>query len=185
MVLAAIWLRIGDSLGVSNSEMLRDPAGVYGLPVLAGAISIMGVLFLVGGASALAFCASLRGCPRRGLLLSAAALSMAIALDDQFLLHERVLPTATGLPEIVFVGSYGVATLALIAAARSSLGARALFGLLPAIAFLGLAALVDTKPFGIRPSYVLEDLLKLAGYVSWMAFWVVTARLQVQSEAPA
>ena len=109
------------------------------------------------------------------MLLFAGLSSALIALDDQFLLHERVLPSLTGLPELVFLLPYGIIGGAAPFVASRVAGWRYMAGLWPSLVFLALSVSTDLEIFG-ESSYATEDLLKLAGFAAWSAFWIATTR---------
>lgn len=169
---AVIELAKGPNL--SGSDMLRDPAAIYDFPVLAGVVSVMGVGLVLVTAAVLIFASSLR-VPQRGLMAAAGAFSVILALDDQFLLHERVLPKMLGVPELVVVSVYALIGLGILIAAYGQLGRQVLIGILPALVLLGGSLVADLWPWG-RASYSTEDLLKLGGYGAWAGFWISIAR---------
>lgn len=106
--------------------------------------------------------------------LSAGALTGWIALDDMFLLHEKVFP-ALGIPQTLVVMSYlGLGLIYALANWRFILGQE--FWILG----LGGSALVvsigvDTIFHSLVPALVyLEDGAKFFGIFCWMSFHLLT-----------
>ncbi|MGR3501658.1 hypothetical protein [Pseudaestuariivita sp.] len=159
----------GEAQGMSSGDVLRDAAAAYDLPVLAGSVTFLGVMLLAVTAGIAAFTARLVP-DRRGLLILLAVLNVVLCLDDQFLLHERVLPAALGLPEEVFLALYAAMGLWVVGLAWRGWGPRHIAGLLPALVFLALSVVADLEILG-ESSYAMEDLLKLAGFTAWAVFW--------------
>lgn len=167
-------IELAGQTGLQASQMLRDPATVYDLPVLAGSVSVFGVMIQVATLGVCAMAA--RVLPEwRGLFASVAFLSALLALDDQFLLHERILPDSTGLPEPVFVAVYPIIGLLILVALWLRTGWAGVLRLCPAMVFLGSSVATDFLPQDARASFVVEDLLKLAGYGAWSALWLSLA----------
>ena len=50
-------------------------------------------------------------------------------------------------------------------------GLAPLTGLIPAIFFVALSVVADLELLG-DSSYATEDLLKIAGFAAWAAFWI-------------
>ena len=105
-----------------------------------------------------------------------ATLSLALMLDDLFLLHEVVLPNVAGVDEFVIFPAYGAAALTWLAAYRRLLSPRALVPLVAAVAMFALMATIDIFLGGSNADWRLlsEDGAKLFGICAWAAFAVVS-----------
>lgn len=111
-------------------------------------------------------------------------LSAALALDDQFRLHEDVLP-ALGLPEETAYVAYATVLVVALARARHVLLQRAdTTAFVLAVVLLGMSVGVDLvqQPlqdrlglFGGGRVY-LEDGLKLCGAAVWLQWVVLLSR---------
>jgi len=165
--------------GISSSALLRDPAAVYDIPVLAGAVSFVGVALLLCCFSVTLFAALILN-RHRNLLAMVSGLSLILALDDQFLLHEKILPNALGISEEVVVAAYAVTGLIILSHLLTEVGWRRALGLGPVVFFLVGSVLADIAPFGIETSYATEDLLKVAGFGGWLAFWSLYSARRVK-----
>ena len=163
-------IELGEFSGLSSGQVLRDIAASFDLPVLAGSATVLSVMLLAMTAAIAAFTARLVP-SGRSVLVVLAVLSFVLALDDQFLWHERGLPRATGLPEEAFLAVYACWGGLVVFMALKEHGLAPLTGLIPAIFFVALSVVADLELLG-DSSYATEDLLKIAGFAAWAAFWI-------------
>ncbi|KAA8607127.1 hypothetical protein AL036_11700 [Salipiger aestuarii] len=177
-----VLIEIGKRQGLSSGDVLRDVAAVFDLPSMAGGVTWLTVSLLVA-AGAVALVTALTVQARRSVAVLVAVLSLTMAVDDQFMLHERVLPHVTGLPEAAFVAVYALLGAAILVLTLRECGKRGTAGLWPALVFMGLSVITDFDLLG-DSSYATEDLLKLAGFSAWTSFWMGYARMRLRP-APA
>lgn len=182
---ATVAVLIAEWTGVPYATLLRDPAAEFDVPVHAGMLSFLGIALLIATAFVTAFAASLAPA-HRVMLWLAAVLSGAMAVDDRFMLHERIGPSRLGIPEEVFYLSYGVMAAVLV---LQLVRARAdLTGLRIALMFLGASIAADVFKVHGPFSFWLEDFAKLAGFGAWLVFWsgfgrsvILSARVQPET----
>ncbi|MBO1750941.1 hypothetical protein J4G33_03905 [Actinotalea sp. BY-33] len=183
VVLIGSTLAIGARLDLTTSQLMRDPATTFMASPFIGFLSQIGIFVWAGTAAIALFAAASGVGPAtrrlRALLAATGTLTLVLALDDLFLLHEAVLPMI-GIPELVTFAGYGVACAAIalgfwreILACRRGL-------LLMAGLFLGASVGLDLiDPAGIDP-YLWEDGAKLVGLVAWFVLHVDAARHAVR-----
>ncbi len=176
--MGGVLIEIGKDQGLSSGDVLRDVAAAFDLPSMAGGVTWLTVSLLVA-AGAVALMTALTVQARRGLALLVAVLSLAMAIDDQFMLHERALPHLTGLPEAAFMAIYAVLGVAILVLTLRECGLRGAAGLWPALVFMGLSVVTDFDLLG-DSSYATEDLLKLAGFAAWASFWIGYGRMRLR-----
>lgn len=176
MATAAIAL----STSVSVSYLIRDPTAVIGVPFYAGAISSIGVLLWWSAATVCLVGAVVlhregRSLEERRFLLCAGALTVLLALDDLFLLHEEVAPLYLGLDDSVVYASYAVLAAAMFVGFQRVVRASDFLLLLLALACFSGSILVDVvhDSLGIRiyGSMFVEDGFKLLGIAGWLSYF--------------
>ncbi|AXI46841.1 hypothetical protein C1J03_12895 [Sulfitobacter sp. SK012] len=167
--------------GVPVRELVRDPAAEFNYPAYGGLLSHLGIALMFGCTAICAFAATIAS-GRRNVLWGAAWLSLALTLDDLFLLHEEVLPELLGLPEILLYLLYAAIAAWLALSLRREGAGIDLGGLYVAIAFLGLSVLVDVFKVHGPFSFWLEDFSKLSGYGAWLTFWSMCAHNAITGE---
>ncbi len=91
-----ISLQVMSSAGFSLREITRDPAQVTGLSSFVGFLSNIGVWLWVSSGAICLFSAGVGGFvsaeKQRQFLILIGMLSLVLAVDDFFLLHDRYLP---------------------------------------------------------------------------------------------
>lgn len=169
--LIAIVLYVRDVTGVPMGTLTRDP--LSGKPAYFGFLSQAGILFWAAGAAAAFLAASaLTGAPDasgRRFLFSAGLLTVALCVDDAFLLHDEVLPKL-GVPEEILYAVYLGCMLAFLIAFRRHILRTEYPILLLALGFLGLSVICDACGLPWLDPYLLEDGAKVAGIVAWAAY---------------
>lgn len=188
MMLMLIVIQLATDLRVS--EMLRDPAGLQTEGFWVGILSHAGVvLWLVTAMVTLAGAATLRRrtgpASVRRFLAMGGTITLVFALDDYFLLHEHVVPALTGIPEVVVLAAYALATIAYILSFRNVIARMDARLFLIAIALLGTSLMLDvieliaasvssaTPATGVVDVFILvEDGAKFAGILGWNVFYV-------------
>lgn len=105
--------------------------------------------------------------------LSAGALSGWIALDDMFLVHEKVMP-ALGVPQTLVVLSYVGLALLYVATSWRFVLRHHWWLLFLGGGALGVSVFVDLVFHSVAPVFVyLEDSAKFFGIVCWCSFHVL------------
>lgn len=172
VVLVAVIVLIGVYVGKwSFAQVMRDASAEYGYPVYAGFVSELGFAGWIAAATATGLAAAVRP-SRRHILLPASLLSLLLGLDDQFTLHDNLLPRI-GIPEtLVFLAYILICLLVLrpllayLIRLRLPLLALSLTGFAASLAIDRLAG------FGPDMTIFLEDMAKFAGIAFWAAFWL-------------
>lgn len=169
-------------LGLHPARALRDPASYLAYPFYVGGFSHLGVL---GWWSAAAFGAlgavTLRaGSAERQAMQWAALLSAMLALDDLFMVHEEVVPTYVGLPDVVPIGLLGVVAVVYLWRFRMLHLQIAPVLLALALLFLGGSVALDQLRHGGADEsgigVLFEDGAKLTGICCWALYHGVLAR---------
>jgi hypothetical protein len=178
LVATASIIGLADKAGNDVSALLRDAATEFDVPIFAGSVSFIGIVMLLltsGSAAVTAMAAP----TNRAVLSAASLLSLTLALDDQFMLHERILQRYVGVEEEFMMALYAVwATGLLVAVWRGRLKPW-ISGLLVPAGLMALSVIADE----VGTSYVIEDLLKVASFGAWSAFWVNVSVATVQGRA--
>lgn len=184
-IVAASFGAVGSSVGLFHAlgrdwwMLLRDPAAAFGFAPYAGLFSHLGVLALATAGAISIFAAQLlrQGGRQRLMLLCAGLLSLWLAVDDLFMLHERVLPRLVGLPENVTLAIYVVLALGLMRLIGAALLTRRHLGLWVAGGFLVVMLVTDMLfEVATSASFLVEETAKFAGFVLWATFWIAEAR---------
>jgi hypothetical protein len=154
--------------GTSFGELSRDPTTVLNGPFYLGYYSNLGMLVWVAAATtALLGQYLLRRVghlePAR-LLLVASVITVAVMLDDLFLLHDAVY-REMGIPQYAPFTAYGLAIAAFSWRFRYQLGTDLLL-IVAAVSCLGISAVLDTL-FHLQPPYLIEDGAKALGLALW------------------
>lgn len=188
LVLASVALA-ASATGRPVADFTREPVAALRETTCAGAecayigfLSNAGLLIWGGTASVCLLAAFLvRGHrDRRGLaapFLWLGLLTVVLAVDDAFQVHEGVAPALVDRGEVLATGAYALALLALLVRYRSFV-LRTSFGLVvvSGALFLGSAALDRWLP-GL---HLLEDGAKFVGIVTW-ATWLIGTGIAVLS----
>lgn len=157
---------------VPADHLLREPQTVAGQRWYVGALSTLGSLLWAAGGALLALAAATcAGAGRRCYALGA-AVTLLLAFDDAFLVHDQLLP-AIGLDDKAAYAVY--ASLSLLWLARGWRVLRRGPWPLLALAFgwLGLSVGLDAV-FNQLPQ-LFEDGAKLLGISAWTAWAWLTA----------
>lgn len=156
-------------------DLTRDPNVIIGAPFYNGLVSQIGIFFWAAAAAVCLFTAkALSTAPAnfrmKRFLNMSGILTLLLGLDDALLLHEQFFPSI-GIPETVVLAIYGGLTLFYLIRFYSRILKTEYILLGMAFFFFGMSIVLDLLPLpGINP-YVLEDSAKLAGIVSWLAYF--------------
>ncbi len=185
--------------GIPGEVFMRDPAQVVEAPFYLGLVSNLGILvWCTGGAVALFAAVLLTGRPgraeQRRFLLWSGVLTLAVMIDDLLLLHDKLIPDLTHLPEQAVNVVHLTVALIYVARFRRLIFASDRMLLVLATALMGLSLVMDqwhllfrlTGRMILPENYLLEDGPKLLAIVSWMGYLLRRASDAVRaSTAPA
>ena len=174
LTVGAVLIVLSSAMDVEGEVFTREPQALGGLAWYAGFLSTLGVLIWIAGASAVVALALNSHSPRdRPAFMAAAAIAVAMALDDIYLLHDAVYP----LPESVVQLAYFVAISAIVVTHRRVLRGSAVIGTVCAVGLWMASAATDVlfNSSAINFDQLTEDTLKFGGIVVWTVGWVSAA----------
>lgn len=159
------------------SDFTRDLAAIAGVPSWLGLLSQAGNILWWASASIAALgaiqLAGSRQIAARHFLWLFAGLTLLLAADDTFMVHERLAPRFLGLNELVLVGLYGALLLHMLIRYRGVWQQTGRTLLAIAIAGFALSVAIDRLPQDLLPlHYLFEDGSKLVGISCWLGFSV-------------
>ncbi|MDO5503221.1 MAG: hypothetical protein Q4G67_08625 [Actinomycetia bacterium] len=163
-------------IGGVDLQILTADAGAVEAHPVAGFMSNVGILIWGACAGITLFASRLSSGWRRGFLTVGTLLTLGLAVDDAFMLHDEVLPL-TGIPEEVWLFVIAAAVLAFFITRRQQImaGPRAPM----ALAILGFALMLGLdllEPLGLLTGHaVIEEGFKLIGIVNWTIYFVLVA----------
>ncbi|MDO5612742.1 MAG: hypothetical protein Q4G14_05795 [Paracoccus sp. (in: a-proteobacteria)] len=163
------------------AELVRDPATHFELPTYAGAVSVIGVMGWVFAAAATGLASAVRR-DLRSTLLPVSVLSLWLAIDDQFLLHEHVLP-GLGIPEMAVLAIYAIVALWVLRRFLPGILTLRLPTLATAMLCFAASLVVDEFQTYSQFGLLLEDFAKLAGIMFWAGFWTAQSAGMIRSAA--
>jgi hypothetical protein len=158
---------------VPSKMLTSDPASFTDSPWWLGALSNLGLLLLAGSAGiwgVVGYLARRPGSSSQSVhfLLVSALLSVALAIDDTYMLHDSVLP-GLGVPERAVYLAYGLAALAFVTFFRRTWLRTDYLIMFAAFAGFGLSVVLDSFWRVPRAGYI-EDCFGLAGIVYWFLY---------------
>jgi len=175
-VVLVVWLvtRMQD---IPFRSVAADPLVVADGPVYAGVLSNMGVLVWWTGASAAAILAPLlwrEGDRRAGrAVLALGAVTVVLAVDDLFLLHEQFGPNVLGVAQDTILAGYALGVVIVLVALRRFIAASAWPVLAVALVAFSTSVVADVlaeEETGLHS--VIEDGAKFVGIAAWTVFLV-------------
>ena len=104
-----------------------------------------------------------------------AAISAWLALDDLLLLHEEVVPDATGIPEQASFAIYGIVVAAVIALSMPTIRRNLGWVLALSLVLLGMSLVISKLGFGVITSTEAGSICKFLGIVNWTLFFAHAA----------
>lgn len=167
-------------------RLTGDPADFGEVTVYTGFLSQVGILLWSGAASVCFFCGKVL--PRsivdnrfRRFLLISGVLTLYLALDDMFLLHEKVLPHF-GIPQNFVLGSYVVITLAYLFGFHRTILVTNYRLIVFSLFFFTISVALDVfKPFDYYLHF-FEDGAKLVGLVNWTAYFISVGKRAIDPD---
>ena len=175
---AAVLARL--AYGIPWDHMLGDPAAALQAPFYLGFVSNVGILLWAAAAGVFLFAArvlALAGGDARWrrFLFASGAFGALLALDDLFMLHERVLPDVLGIPQPAVAAAYAVDGLAYLAWFSPLIAASAWPVLLAAFGLLAASLGMDQLPVELYARALWEDAAKLLGIGAWLSYALATS----------
>ena len=118
--------------------------------------------------------------PLARFLLASGLLTSLLLFDDLFQFHRIFyIKYFQVSAKMVFAG-YGVLAMGYLLHFRKTIVATEYLLLALALAFLGVAVVVDTTPLLPRGRTAFSDFLKFFGIVTWVAYFVRTGRVALR-----
>jgi hypothetical protein len=172
MLFYGISIEVLSSAGFSLKEIIRDPAQQMGQSSFLGFVSNIGVWLWICAGTICLFSAGVGGfstdTKHKQLLILIGMLSLVLAVDDFFLLHDRYLPQ-----RMVFL-FYAFFTITLLVRYFKTIMEIDGFAFLLAGGLLALSIFTDLNqrkiPFDYAHVQVVEDGFKFVGAASWLYF---------------
>lgn len=158
------------------SQLSQDPTAVAQLPPFVGAVSTLAVVLWTVGAAVALFGGAVAGGRAGSFLLHVGALTLVLALDDAYQLHESVVPGLLNIPEEASLAGYALVLAAAVARfPHRFLRRKHVATLGPAAVFFAVAMSIDLANPGLPHTAWLEDASKLLGIVGWMGYILSSA----------
>lgn len=154
----------------------QDPTQKMNAPFYVGAFSNIGVMFWSAATVLCLFTAYLvrERFNNNGdfkFLLVSGLITLLLAFDDMFQLHEDVLPHYAHIPANAVILTYiNIFIIYIILFWRKILSTEFII-LLSAFFLLGLSTVIDLLPLPLEKDSFLEDAIKLFGIVSWFIYF--------------
>jgi hypothetical protein len=168
---------VGYRRRLSFGMFTRDPTTILNVNPLIGVLSDLGVLTWCAAATVCLFpwgVTRRRTAGRLGdiFLLIPGLLTVLLALDDRFEIHETLLPRYVMGPDDLLIVVYVVVSIAWVIAFRRRILQTEYVLLGIALALLAVSVAVDTwteGPYSTR--YMFEDGFKFLGIVGWLGYF--------------
>ncbi|MBV6625331.1 MAG: hypothetical protein KI793_20785 [Rivularia sp. (in: Bacteria)] len=188
IMLLAAWLQPK----VSFSVLFRDVFVAASVKPYYGLFSNIGIFLWSATAAILLFCGTVLIYANRNhkyskFLLSFGGLTLLLALDDFFMLHEAVFPALLNISEKVTFLVYAILTAYCLFKFRKIIYNSSYTFFIIAIFFLFLSILVDqlipssSYLFKAGDSYFFEDSLKFIGIITWCFYFIKISGEQIIS----
>lgn len=167
--------------GVPVHELTMDPSAIMDGPPYLGFFSQVGILLWAATAAICILAATLVSQSGGGrvdaqFLYASGMLTIVLGIDDAFMLHEYVFP-ALGIAQELVLLAYGIFVLVYLFKFRQKILRTQYILLAMAFFFFALSIAGDQHLIALPgvDSYLLEDGAKLAGIISWLAYFSRTA----------
>ena len=179
--ISLIWLKLS---GLSVTQIIRDPAQQSGASSFVGFLSNIGVWLWVSAAAVSFFSTFILIVDDkklfRELTILLAVLSLTLAVDDFFLIHDRYIP------QEYCYSFYGAYALTILFRHYKAILTIDIFAFLMAGSFLALSIFVDLvqkhSPWGYGVSQAFEEGFKFTGAAIWLYFCSSTAYLALSMQ---
>lgn len=165
--------------GIALDVFTQDPNAQMNAPFYMGFFSNLGVIIWSAALTICFYCAYRLpvGADNRNreFLLASGGITLLMALDDLFQLHELVFPQYFNISgNMVYLTYVNVYLIYGIRFRRQLLQSDFLaLGL--AFFLLGLSTIIDLLPLPLPKDTFLEDAIKLLGAVTWLVYYTRTA----------
>ncbi len=163
--------------GTPLSHLTRDPTAVLGGRCYIGLVSTAGLLVWAAAAGVCFLAAALlAGSDNRArrFLLASGGVTLFLALDDAFLIHEEILCVHLGLSQSLIYGIYILVIAVYLLSFAGFILRTDFLVLLLAVFFLGLSLGLDVLSDHFDHTSDLEtfveDMLKLTGILFWLSY---------------
>lgn len=183
-------LGLAKAVDVPVTDLLRDTTAVLDGEFYVGLFSTTGIaLWASAGAICILLLSSRAPESPRDLLIAGAVVSLMLAADDAYLIHETV-GAFVGIPDVFIFTLYGIVAIALFWRSRKYLASRPNVSVfVAAVLLLGLSLGLDVSgelgPWTLPYSSVIEDVAKFLGIVSWLTFFGGLGRALIMSSEVA
>jgi hypothetical protein len=162
--------------GIPIGNLTRDPTSILFAPLYTGFLSQIGNLLWFASATICLFTTNfLSNQPdnlkiKRFFMVSG-FLTLVLAFDDIFLLHEEFFPFFFGIPEEAVFVAYAVFVFFYLIKFYSTILKTDYILMGIGFVFFGISITLDVlNPGGIDP-FLFEDGAKTIGIVSWLAYF--------------
>lgn len=186
ILVIAVVLLIAYVVDDVDAYIFWDPASMLGVSPMMGAMSALGIMLWAAAAAVAWFAAFVLEGRDRSFLMALGTLSVVLALDDQFMLHEGLADEKSTVGQLVYLAVYGGVALGIGIVWRRSFAGPHLGLLVAALAMLGLSLGADTvaqllgQNSGMQAA--VEDSFKFLGIAYWAAFIAMRAHYLVTSQ---
>lgn len=175
-VSAIIIIYFGLQKNIRPGTLTIDVQALVNVPFYYGAISTIGVLMWCAS-STLCFFGSMilykiNNFPKSNFLLLAGIISLFLMVDDQFLLHEYVVPGYLGIDEVFVLGLYPLLIGFYFIRYYKDILTSQFLVLVSGLSLLALSIFIDM--FLTVPAF-LEDGFKFIGIAGWFAYQMHTS----------
>jgi hypothetical protein len=184
LALALIAVGLFAVIGLSSAynapahDLTRDPAAVMKGPYYIGLLSNWGIILWSAAAGVCLLAAWLvsERAPRVGTwLLASGLLTLLLAVDDMFMLHETVFPDVFGIHEKVVYVIYSLLGGAYLLYFLPQILRRHYLFLIVSVFFLGLMVVSDSIGRWVETPTAIEDSFKYIAIVFWLVFFTKSA----------
>lgn len=157
----------------------QDPNAQLNAPFYLGFFSNVGIIIWSAAMTICFYCAfsmpSVTDNHNREFLLASGVITLLMALDDLFQLHEDVFPKYFSISEnMVYITYLNLYLIYFIRYRRQLLNSD-FIALGVSFFLLGLSTIIDLLPLPLPKDTFLEDAIKLLGAVTWMVYYIRTA----------
>lgn len=169
-------------------KLAKDAAEVIGYPAYFGLLASWSSMLWMATAAICLFTVAViwRVSPDRAarrFLLFSGLLSLALAVDDLYLLHDRILPKLIGTSENVFYMLYLFLMIGYLIVFFRQIIRFDYILFWTAFFFLAFSRGFYNLVPSLREYYTANDMLKYFGIVFWLAFFARTAAKQFRRDA--